>query len=124
MLTPLLQAHLDQAIERLLSLFKVTTEEHTRFRPFTIKRHLDLVEFPKSSQDRIHAYHFLDTYFYFPEKDTHEEDFTRISAFHPAVIHHESGHFIHDQINPSRRREMRSLMRRKVNEFCYADVLN
>src|SRR3989344_2576189 len=124
MLTPSLQTHLNQAIERLLPLFKVATEERAHFRPFTIRRHLDPTEFSRSSRDRTPAYHFLATYFYFHEKDPHTANPDLSGVFAPAIIHHEAGHYVHDQVNPSRRKEMLSLMAHNNRTLDYSNTLN
>ncbi|MFA5175902.1 MAG: hypothetical protein WC413_01415 [Candidatus Nanoarchaeia archaeon] len=91
----LLKAEIEKAINNLMPYFKVSCDELKRFRKPTIRRFLKPDEYPDHSRN-VPAYSSIDNFIYFPLK---EPKFIK-GVFSKAVIYHESGHFIHNFVNP------------------------
>ncbi|GEM_PF-1593144 len=95
MLTPLLRRKIDLAIIDCVPYFGVSDAEFLRFKKPLLRRVLKSKEYPEHDRD-VPAYSIPDNFIYFPLKDPELLD-----IFSQAVINHEVGHYLHNQLNPT-----------------------
>ncbi len=98
MRTSQLTKRLDQALERLLPLFEVTTDEFAIFKEYSIRVKLNEHEFPKHPRYSP-AYNSDENYFYFPNASVVLPKWC--DPFNEFSFCHEMGHYIHNMINPN-----------------------
>ena len=97
------------AIHKMAPMFKLSTEEVSLAKQFTIRRTLKhSLSIYKEHDEQIPAYAYLHGFFYFPVKDKYPE----VEAIDSdAIISHEVGHHLHKIVNPHISEGVRTFVR-------------